>query len=87
MGIYNVGGPGRVTVGDEVFELGYKEALYIGRGDRNVVFASQQAAQPAKFYFNSATAHASYTCRKVTKADAVVAHMGSLETSNERNIN
>ena len=87
VGIYNVGGPGRITVGDEVFELGYKEALYIGRGDRNVVFASENAEQPAKYYFNSATAHTSYPCRKVTKADAVVAHMGSLETSNERNIN
>jgi 4-deoxy-L-threo-5-hexosulose-uronate ketol-isomerase len=65
----------------------YKEALYIGRGNRNVVFASADPKQPAKFYFNSATAHASYPCRKVTKQDAVVAHMGSLETSNERSIN
>jgi len=87
VGIYNVGGSGRVIVGDEVFELGYKEALYIGRGDREVRFASTEAVKPAKFYFNSATAHTAYPCRKVTKADAVVAHMGSLEMSNERNIN
>ena len=87
VGIYNVGGPGIVSVGDEVFELDFKEALYIGRGDRDVFFASKNAAQPARFYFNSATAHAAYPCRKVTKSDAVVAHMGSLETSNERNIN
>ncbi len=94
VGIYNVGGPGRIIVGDEVFELGYKEALYIGMGDREVRFASvfptgepSGTVQPAKFYFNSATAHIAYPCRKVTKADAVVAHMGSLEMSNERNIN
>ena len=87
VGIYNVGGQGRIVVGDEVFELDYKEALYIGRGDREVRFASADAAKPAKFYFNSATAHTAYPCRKVTKADAVVAHMGSLEMSNERNIN
>ena len=94
VGIYNVGGPGRVIVGDEVFELGYKEALYIGMGDREVRFASvyptgkpSDTVKPAKFYFNSATAHTAYPCRKVTKADAVVAHMGSLEMSNERNIN
>lgn len=36
IGIYNVGGAGSVKVGDEVFELDYKEALYIGRGDRDV---------------------------------------------------
>lgn len=87
VGIYNIGGTGVVTVGDERFELGYKEALYIGRGDREVTFSSKDVAAPAKFYFNSTTAHCTYPCRKVTKADAVVARMGSLETSNERNIN
>ena len=87
VGIYNVGGPGTVRVGDEVFVLGYKEALYIGKGDRAVSFASDDAARPAKFYFNSTTAHCAYPCRKVTKQDAVVAHIGSLEMSNERSIN
>ncbi len=88
IGIYNVGlGEGTVKVGDETFTLGYKEALYIGRGDRDVVFASADPQKPAKFYFNSVTAHTAYPCRKVTKADAVVAHMGSLEMSNERDIN
>ena len=87
VGIYNVGGPGVVCVGTERYELGFKEALYVGRGDRQVCFASLDPAQPAKFYFNSTTAHQAYPCRKVTKAEAVVAHMGSLEMSNERTIN
>jgi 4-deoxy-L-threo-5-hexosulose-uronate ketol-isomerase len=87
IGIYNVGGPGVVKVGDEQYELDFKEALYIGRGDREVVFCSKDGVLPAKFYFNSCTAHTAYPCRKVTKQDAVVAHMGSLEMSNERNIN
>lgn len=87
VGIFNVGGAGTVKVGDETFELDYKEALYIGSGDRDVVFESKDAKQPAKFYFNSTTAHKQYPCKKVTKKDAVVAHMGALETSNERDIN
>jgi 4-deoxy-L-threo-5-hexosulose-uronate ketol-isomerase len=87
VGIYNIGGKGTVRVGDECFEIAYKEALYIGRGNRHVSFASADPAQPAKFYFNSATAHTAYPCRKVTKQDAVVAHMGALDTSNERSIN
>jgi 4-deoxy-L-threo-5-hexosulose-uronate ketol-isomerase len=87
VGIFNVGGAGCVTVGKEVFDLGYKEALYIGSGEREVLFSSVDGQQPAKFYFNSTPAHAAYPCRKVTKQDAVVSHMGSLETSNERNIN
>jgi len=87
IGIYNVGGKGKVKVGDAVFELDYKEALYLGSGDREVYFESDDAAKPAKFYFNSATAHRNYPDKKVTKADAVVAEMGSLESSNHRNIN
>ena len=87
MGIFNVGGSGVVKAGDAVFELGYKEALYLGSGDRTVTFESVDAAQPAKFYFNSVTAHRNYPDKKVTKQDAVVAHMGSLEGSNERDIN
>lgn len=88
IGVYNVGvGEGTVTVGDETFTLGYKEALYIGSGERDVVFMSKDSGTPAKFYFNSVTAHTPYPCRKITKSDAIVAHMGSLEMSNERDIN
>ena len=87
IGVFNVGGAGQVMVGDEVFSLDYKEAPSMGRVDREVTFCSKDARQPAKFYFNSTTAHQEYPCRKVTKQQAVVAHMGSLDMSNERNIN
>ena len=87
IGMFNVGGPGIVKVGDETFELDYKEALYIGSGDRNVIFESKDPKNPAKFYFNSCTAHTSYPCKKVTKENALVMHLGSLEGSNDRNIN
>lgn len=87
LGIFNVGGKGKVKVGETVFSLDYKEALYLGSGDREVYFESDDAGNPAKFYFNSATAHRNYPDKKVTKAEAVVAEMGSLETSNRRNIN
>lgn len=88
LGIFNVGeGEGVVTVGDTQYVIGVKEALYVGRGDRHVTFASCDASHPAMFYFNSTTAHTSYPCAKITKTDAIVAHMGELEMSNERNIN
>ena len=87
LGIFNVGGAGRVKVDGKVFDLDFKEALYLGSGDRTVTFESVDAAKPAKFYFNSAPAHCNYPDKKVTKADAVVAEMGSLEVSNHRNIN
>lgn len=88
MGVYNVGkGRGIVTVDGKQYELGFKEALYIGRGDKNVSFQTVDEKQPAKFYFLSATAHTAYPDKKITKEDAIVAHMGSLEMSNERDIN
>ena len=87
LGIYNVGGAGTVSVDGVIFELGFKEALYLGAGNRNVVFASADSSKPAKFYFNSAPAHRNYPDKKVTKADAIVMELGSLETANHRNIN
>ncbi len=87
IGIYNVGADGIIIAGDQEYELSYKEALYLGAGDREIYFMSKDSKKPAKFYFNSAVAHCSYPDKKVTKENAVVAHMGSLEGSNERNIN
>ena len=87
LGIYNVGGKGSVKVGDDVFELDYKEALYVGSGDREVYFESLDGNRPAKFYFNSATAHRNYPDKKVTKANAIVIELSSLESSNHRRIN
>lgn len=87
LGIFNVGGPGVVRAGEAVFELDYKEALYVGRGDRDVTFASKDPSRPAKFYFNSTTAHCAYPDRKVTRADAVSMELGALEGSNHRVIN
>lgn len=86
-GTFNVGGAGKITVDGTTFELGYKEALYLGAGNREVTFESIDAKNPAKFYFNSAPAHKTFPDRKITKTDAIVMELGSLETSNHRNIN
>ena len=88
LGVFCVGGAGGViTVDGKEFTLNYKEALYLGSGDRKVTFKSLDAKNPAKFYFNSTTAHRNYPDKLITKADAIVAEMGSLEGSNERKIN
>ncbi|SEL39925.1 5-dehydro-4-deoxy-D-glucuronate isomerase [Parapedobacter koreensis] len=87
LGIINVGGAGMVTVDGEGYELGFKEALYVGKGNEKVVFSSNDAAAPAKFYLNSAPAHHAYPTKKVTKAEAEIVELGSLETANHRIIN
>ena len=87
VGIINVGGAGTVTVEGETYTIGFKEALYIGRGNQEVVFRSDDKAAPAKFYFNSAPAHTAYPTTKVTREKAVILELGSLEESNHRVIN
>ncbi|SEW31663.1 5-dehydro-4-deoxy-D-glucuronate isomerase [Chitinophaga arvensicola] len=87
LGMINVGGDGIVEVDGEKFELAYKEALYIGRGKQQVIFHSKNAQTPAKFYLNSTPAHHSYPTRKVSKNEAEVVKLGTLETSNHRTIN
>lgn len=91
IGIFNVGGKGVIDVDGTTYALDFKEALYLGRGNRNVTFRSIDASSPARFYFCSATAHTTYPDRKVTKADAeaadAVIKLGSMEGSNDRVIN
>lgn len=87
IGMFNVGGEGTVTVDGTVYELGYKDCLYITRGAKEVLFASKDAKQPAKFYCVSAPAHCSYETRLIKIADAAKKPLGALETSNKRVIN
>lgn len=87
IGIINVGAKGTVKVNDLEYILDNKEALYIGAGEKRIFFSSADKNKPAHFYINSAPAHHPYRDKKVTLADAVVAEMGALETSNARRIN
>ncbi len=87
MGIINVGGDAKITTDAGEYTLKYKEALYLGQGEKNVVFESLDAAKPAHLYINSAPAHAAYPSKHITLDDANVLKLGSLETSNERQVN
>ena len=87
MGIINVGGNGQVLVDGQLVKLEFKEALYIGKGTKEVIFSSEDPANPAKFYINSAPAHQTYPTIKVTKNEAEVVVLGAVETANHRVIN
>lgn len=87
IGFINVGGPAVIKADEVEYKLGYKEALYLGSGNQNVVLASEDEANPAKLYINSAPAHKQYPNKKITLADAEVVVLGALETSNHRQIN
>ena len=79
----------------KIYQVGFKEAMYIGMGSKEIVFASEDEAVPAKFYLNSAPAHR--TCPTVlikpegTPGEGVVivkpenkVELGSLEDANHR---
>lgn len=87
IGIFNIGGSGTVSVDGTVYPMGYKDCLYITRGAKEVLFASDDSAKPAKFYMVSAPAHCSYETKLIKIADAAKKPLGAMETSNKRVIN
>ncbi|WP_027386262.1 5-dehydro-4-deoxy-D-glucuronate isomerase [Chryseobacterium gregarium] len=86
LGIINVGGAGKVSVDGEVYELGNKEALYIGKGAKEVIFERTGNEQPY-FYINSAPAHHTYPTKKITKNEAEIVELGEEKYANRRVIN
>ena len=87
MGVINVGGSGCVVVEGKTYELDFKDALYIGSGNKEVIFKSIDPKNPAKYYINSAPAHTSYPSKKVSLAEANKLELGSMETANHRTVN
>lgn len=84
LGIVNVGGPGKVSVGGETYALAKRDALYVGKEAGEVSFASDDAGNPAKFYLLSTPAHAVHPTKRITEADAKTIALGELATANKR---
>ncbi len=87
IGIFNIGGSGKITVDGTVYNLNYKDCLYITMGAKEVLFSSDDANKPAKFFMVSAPAHCSYENRLIKIEDAAKKPLGTMETSNKRVIN
>ncbi len=86
LGAINIGGPGAVSVDGRTFEIGTREAVFVGAGAQDVRFRSASAASPAKFYFNSAPAHRGCAHRKITLQEASPTTLGDAKTANKRTI-
>ncbi|MGP1588413.1 MAG: 5-dehydro-4-deoxy-D-glucuronate isomerase [Oribacterium sp.] len=87
IGIFNIGGAGRIMVDGTEYRLSYKDCLYITKGARKVSFRSDEPSKPAKFYMVSAPAHISYETRLITMQEANHRPVGERALSNERVIN
>ena len=88
MGISNWGGNGKVTVDGVVYNFKYRDGLYIGKGSKDIIFESDDASNPAKFYFNSTPAHMTYPTVFINPDKDIkpenVRELGCLENSNHR---
>lgn len=86
LGVLNIGGRGRVTVEGQSYGMEALDCLYIGRGSRDISFASADAAAPAQFYLLSYPAHAPYPTTHAKKSEAAAVPLGSEATCNKRTI-
>jgi len=95
MGIINIGGKGKITADNKEYILDGRDAIYIGMGTKEIFFESEDESNPAKFYFNSVPAHATYPTVQIKPegeaSEGVVivkdenkVELGSLEESNHR---
>ena len=86
LGVMNLGHPGMVEVEGTGYELGERDGLYIGRGNPNIRFSSQDPLQPAAFYLVSYPAHATYPVRLIRKREAEHVQLGDPATANRRTL-
>jgi 4-deoxy-L-threo-5-hexosulose-uronate ketol-isomerase len=86
LGIINVGSKGLVTADGVSYELDKLDALYLGKGTKEVTFKAADGSAPAYFYLISAPAHHTYPNRKMTKEEASPVNLGDVATANKRTI-
>ena len=90
MGVINIGGKGTMTLDGVKYDFDYKDGIYIGMGTKEVIFESADAANPAKFYFNSAPAHKTYPTVFINPEKDILPEnkkeLGCLENANHRTI-
>ena len=87
VGVFNVGSPGKVKADGRVFTLGYKDALYIGLGTKEIVFSSDDPSKPAYFYFVSYPAHANHPTAFMKFGEVFSAKLGNTMDANSRTLN
>lgn len=85
-GLVNLGGPGVVTADGADHRMDALDALYLGRGTKDVALASLSATEPARFYLLSYPAHAHHPSRHVAFRKAKGEKLGSTEGASERTL-
>jgi 4-deoxy-L-threo-5-hexosulose-uronate ketol-isomerase len=86
VGVINLGASGTATVDGVAYHLASRECIYIGRGSREVHFASDAAQTPAMFYLVSYPAHTDYPTAQARLDQAFRLEFGSPQEANRRTI-
>lgn len=86
IGIINIGDKGSVTVDGKNFPLEKKDVLYIGRGSKEIIFASEKNDHPAQYYLMSYPAHKDYPTTLAKFTDAEPQQLGNPKDANKRTI-
>ncbi len=86
LGFINIGGSGSITIDGEKDTIVTHDGYYIGKGTKELKFASADANHPAKFYVVSTPAHKTYPNKKLPFANALQKTLGDQEHMNKRTI-
>ncbi|HGF7587008.1 MULTISPECIES: 5-dehydro-4-deoxy-D-glucuronate isomerase [Enterococcus] len=86
LGVINIGGPEFIEIDGQKEEMKKQDGYYIGKETRHVVFSSQDAENPAKFYISSVPAHHKYPNVKISIDQVKPMEIGEGLTLNERKI-
>lgn len=86
LGVLNIGGPGAVLVDGHNHVLCYRDALYIGKGEHDISFTSDDPARPAEFYLLSYPAHVLHPTVVIRAAEATPLALGQAATANRRKV-
>ena len=86
LGALNIGGPGVVHVGERTFRIEPLACIYAGVGTRSIVFESEDAKNPAKFFFLSCPAHATLPVTVMKLSEAGGVPLGTKAAANQRTI-
>ncbi len=84
LGVINLGGAGAIEVDGTRHPMATHDGLYVGRGAKGIVFHSDDAAAPAKFYLLSYPAHHAYPTKHISAAAFPAANLGASATANQR---
>lgn len=86
LGVINIGGQGILSINGEKHVMKKQDGFYIGRGTKSVIFESENAEKPAKFYVVSTPAHHTYPNVKISIDDITPREMGEDSSMNKRKI-